>query len=195
MQRQPVMLLAESDIGGVPHPIAHLGAEEFAPHLLVLGRRCRSQRDRFKAGHACVARGKEAPARMHRPNDELEPIAAVVGEGQEALHLARLRRLCASPFYLQAMRGERLGRALQRFGAAHFQPDRLLLRPAAKIDERRIAKVGAEIGVVFGPLGQLQPENALGEIDRARQIGGRQAHISQLLDGDHYSYPPNSTAS
>ena len=32
---------------------------------------------------------------MHRPHDELEPIAAVTGEGQEALHLARPRRLCA----------------------------------------------------------------------------------------------------
>jgi len=52
-----------------------------------------------------------------------------------------------------------------------------------------IARVGAKIGGLVGPVDQLQAKHSLGEIDRGRKVTCPLANVSKLVDLDHAARP------
>ena len=80
---------------------------------------------------------------------------------------------------------ERRDRVLERRVGAQLQTDRLLRGIAGLVNQRVVAKIGAERRLLVGLLDQLQAEDALRKIDRRRQVARAEAHVTQLLDLDH----------
>ena len=109
----------------------------------------------------------------------------MVAKARHRPRLSPRQRLCMRGCRRDASGRERRDGPIERRLRAHLQPDRLLHGVTHLIDQRVVAKIGSERGLLVVPLDQLQPEDTLGEIDRGRQVARAQTDVTQLLDLNH----------
>src|SRR6185437_7087465 len=170
----------------VAEPIRDTGAHQLGPISLVPDRIARIEADMAEMRNAGIAPRKIARARVIRPCDDLDLVAARVARLDDAAGASLLAVLF--------IREGRAVAGILESGAdrVEIEADRMVARIALEIDESVVARiaahrydVAAEIrGFAFAAV-ELQAENLGRVIDRAFEVARAEADVADILQIDH----------
>ena len=143
-----------------------------------------------QASHTCVTARKVAPARVQRPHDQFDAIAAEVYEPSHVLDLARRAVFGRAPADGETEPPQCIKGRFKITRVTHLQTDRLQGAITCDEGKRVIPKIRAEGRELLVPVDRLKAQNALSEIRRAAEVVRDKTHVAQLFEVNHSSSPP-----
>src|SRR5690348_3432090 len=187
-----MMAGADAQQWRVAEPIRDTGAHQLGPISLVPDRIARIEADMAEMRNADIAPRKIARARVIRPCDDLDLVAARVARLDDAAGASLLAVLFIREGRAVAGILESGADRVEIDRVFEIEADRMVARIALEIDESVVARiaahrydVAAEIRGFAFAAGELQAENLGRVIDRAFEVARAEADVADILQIDH----------
>jgi hypothetical protein len=117
--------------------------------------------------------------------NEFDHVAAGIAKTRQLAHVPRCACLLGANNGFDAVPRQFGDGSIELRPAMYLEADGTFRGFTEKEDQRVIAHVGAKASGVFTPVDQLQPKNALAEIDGRGKVACPKANVSKLVDRDH----------